>query len=136
MPNKPGEFRAHPPNRAWIKVYGKIQEDEISAVLEEVLAFSEKLTYLLLEIDISDMSGATPEARRVSAKLFNQMPPIAYALVGGTFTQRALAKLVLKAVELLRGKERQVFSFFPTSEGAIKWLDMQSREFETNSKFK
>lgn len=133
---QPGEFRAHPPNRAWVKAFGKIEEDDIAALLQQVLDYAEGFPYLLLEINISEMTGATPEARRVSSKLFNQMPPIAFALVGGTFAQRTLAKLVIKAVEVLRGKGRLVSAFFASSEEAVEWLEMQGREFEQRERFK
>ena len=136
MSSEPGEFRAHPPNRAWVKAIGKIEEDGISVLLQQVLDFSEGFPYLLLEIDISEMTGASPEARRVSSKLFNQMPPIAFALVGGTFAQRTLAKLVIKAVEVLRGKGRLVSSFFATTEEALEWMEGQGREFEQRGRFK
>ncbi|MEM7160741.1 MAG: hypothetical protein AAF799_48355 [Myxococcota bacterium] len=136
MTEKPGEFWAFPPNRARVKVYGNIEEAEISRVLMQVLDFSQGTDFLMLEIDISEMTGATPEARRVSAKIFGEMPAMAFALVGGSFSQRALAKLVLKAVELLRGKKRQVVSFFKESEPAVSWLEQQGEHYTANGRFK
>lgn len=131
MDEQQGEFRFNPPNKGWIKVYGKISVEQISDVLQRAVEASAGLSYFLLEVDISDMDGATPEARRVSAKFFKEMPPFAFAVLGGTFAQRTIAKLVLKATEMLHKDNRLISEFFADIASANVWLDAQGKSFET-----
>lgn len=130
-----GEFRFTPPNKGWIKVYGKISVEQISEVLQGAVEASSGLPYFLLQVDISEMAGATPEARSASAKFFKAMPPFAFAVVGGTFAQRTIAKIVLKATEMLHKDKKMVSAFFDTSESAMVWLDSQGKGFEAQGKF-
>ncbi|WP_266221608.1 hypothetical protein [Paraliomyxa miuraensis] len=136
MDDQRGEFRFTPPNRGWIKVFGRVSEEQVSEVLRGAVDASVGLPYFLMEVDISEMEGATPEARRVSAKFFHQMPPLAFAVLGGTFAQRTIAKLVLKASEMLLKDNKQVSAFFSDHESADKWLETRAKHFETHGRFK
>jgi hypothetical protein len=136
MDDQRGEFHLTAPNRGWLKVYGKVSEEQVTLVLQEAIEAAAGLPYFLLEVDISAMDGATPEARRASAKLFREMPPLAFAVLGGTFAQRTIAKIVLKASEMLQKDNGQVSAFFADSESARGWLESQGVAFESKGKYR
>lgn len=136
MDEQRGEFRFTPPNKGWLKVYGKVSEDQIAEILKQAAEASSGLPYFLLEVDISEMDGATPEARRVTAKYFREMPPLALAILGGSFAQRTIAKLVLKAAQILQGENKDASDFFTDQQSAAAWLEMEAAHFQSKGSFK
>ncbi|MCA9704597.1 MAG: STAS/SEC14 domain-containing protein [Myxococcales bacterium] len=125
-----GEFRWEPPCHATISFDGTITEDQARYLLQQTADHSAGLPYVLMTVDISRMDKATPESRRVSAQIMKQMPPRVIAVIGGTFSQRIVSKLVLKATEILGGG-LQASAFFRDEDEAKVWLDEQTRIFES-----
>jgi hypothetical protein len=126
MSESEGEFRFQPPHSVWFKFQGQITEQQARNLLGQAVAHSVELPFLLMTVDISEMTGTTPESRRISADLLRSLPPRAIAVLGGTFGQRILAKLVLKATEMLNAG-MQVSAFFDGPDAADAWLRQQAR---------
>lgn len=132
MSEPPGQFRWDPPHYAWIKFENRISEEQAGRLLQQVLDHSAELPFVLMTVDIEDMAGASPESRRVSAQIMKKMPRRAIAVIGGSFSQRVVSKLVLTATEILGGG-RQVSAFFKDPSLVRAWLDAQARAFEDKS---
>ncbi len=135
MTDQQGTFEFCPPNKARIKLHGKVGVEQIKRILEQVFDHADGQPFFLLEVDISEMNGATPQARELSAKFVRKMPPLAFGMIGGAFVQRTLSKLVLTATALLGGKHRQTSAFFATSEDATSWFEEQAEAYESTGKF-
>jgi len=129
MSNEQGDFRWEDPCFAHLKFEGRITEAQIDALFTPLVVRASELPYVLMTVDITEMSGASPESRRQTAKLMEEIPPRAIAVIGGTFSQRMVSKLVLKATELL-GKTRQISAFFAEPDAARTWLEEQGGVFD------
>ena len=88
MSDNLGVFRWEDPHYAWIKFHKTITEDQARFLMQQTVDRSIQLPFVLMTVDITDMTGATPESRRVSAQIMEQMPPRAIAVIGGSFAQR------------------------------------------------
>jgi hypothetical protein len=88
--------------------------------------------YLLLEADMSHIDGATPEARKIAADRLDALPDRAIAVVGGSFAQRIIAKLVLTALSMLGRKGRSEARFFSDSQSARNWLNEYATQRDEN----
>lgn len=115
------EFEFIEPCLVSIRIHGKFDADAATEVLDKIEAKVAGKPYFLLESFMTHIDGATPEARRISAERLNSLPDRAIAIVGGSFAQRLLAKLIITATAFL-GKGKNTGSFFTDSESARKWL--------------
>jgi len=120
-----GEYRFVAPCTVQIKFHGKIDEAQARSLLGRAAERAVGLPYVLLEVDISEMAGASPESRRISAELLRSMPYRIIAVHGGSFAQRIIAKLVVKASEML-SDGRQISSFFEHEADAQAWARAQA----------
>lgn len=85
--------------------------------------------YFLNEYIIAGLEGATPEGRGHAAERLKLLPQRAIAIIGGTFAQRTLGKLVLTASIMLDGSSKaNVGSTFKTEEEAREWLRAYAAE--------
>lgn len=129
MSESEGEFTFIAPATVRIKFHGKITEAQARSLLGRAAEHATGLPYILMEVDISDMGGATPESRRVSAEILRSMPRRIIAVFGGSFTQGIVAKLVLKATEMLSGGQ-QVSGIFDNHAEATAWLKQKAEQIE------
>jgi hypothetical protein len=123
MSKEPGrtEYSFVDPCLCRVKFLGVLEGPELEDLFDWMAMKVEGLPYFLIEADMSAISGATPEARKLAADRLRSMPDFAISLVGGTFSQRIIAKLVLTAVEMLtRGKTKA--GFFKDEESSRAWL--------------
>ena len=127
MTSQRGEYHFRPPNKGRLKVIGMVDAEQLSGVWESALASAKDLPYFLLEADITEMDGQSPEARKATIKYFHSLPPFAIAVVASTFAQRAIGKLVIKASRILSTNQGnlQASDFFKDSVQANEWLDRQ-----------
>ncbi|MEM9453239.1 MAG: hypothetical protein AAGF11_03615 [Myxococcota bacterium] len=127
MSSQRGEYHFMPPHKGRLKVIGMVDAEQLSGVWGAALASAEGLPFFLLEADISEMDGQSPDARRATIKYFHSLPPFAIAVVAKTFAQRAIGKLVIKASRLLATDQGnlEASDFFKNSEQANEWLDSQ-----------
>lgn len=85
--------------------------------------------YFLNEYVIGELEGATPEGRGHAAERLKLLPQRAIAIIGGSFAQRTLGKLVLKASIMLDGSAKtNVGSTFNTEREAREWLEAYASE--------
>lgn len=131
-----GHYEFYPPDRVWIKVERKVTKEQVEKLLGRAVEQGQDMPYLLLAVDITDLDGATPEARQASAEFIRKMPPRALALVGGNFAQRVITKLVLKAAQALDRTGGTRFEFVADNDAATKWLVSQGEEFRAKGKFR
>ncbi|MEX1368450.1 MAG: STAS/SEC14 domain-containing protein [Nannocystaceae bacterium] len=118
------EFEVVEPAFVSVRFHGSLDVDEALAVFDAIDEAVAGESYCLMEAFMTHIEGASPEARRVSAERLKTIPHMAMAVVGGSFAQRMLAKLVLTAVNMI-GSHELVAKFFKDSESARAWL----REF-------
>lgn len=118
------EFEVVGPAFVSVRFHGPLEVDEAIAVFDAIDEAVADKSYCLMEAFMTHIEGASPEARRVSAERLKMIPNMAMAVVGGSFAQRMLAKLVLTAVNML-GSHAVAAKFFSDSESARAWL----REF-------
>lgn len=111
-----------------LRLHGTFTEEEAVAVWDAIEEHVKDEPYFLLETHMSDVDGASPEARRISAEKLRRLPRRAIAIVGGGFAQKIIAKLVLTAVSMLDGGNLNVAKFFPDSDSARVWLKSYSQE--------
>jgi SpoIIAA-like len=116
------DFEYVPPRLVSIRFHGTLDEEEARAVMDAIESQVATEPYLLLEADMSAIEGATPEARKIAADRLDRLPSRAIAVVGGSFAQRIIAKLVLTAVSMLGRKGRNEVRFFSDRESARTWL--------------
>lgn len=123
MSNEPGrtEHAFVEPCLVEVKFFGVLEGPELDTLFDWMEAKVAGLPYFLIEADMSAISGAKPEARKLAADRLRSMPDFAIALVGGSFAQRIIAKLVLTAIEMLsKGKTKA--GFFKDREASRAWL--------------
>jgi hypothetical protein len=117
-----------------VRFHGKLEADEITAVLDQIEAFVKDEPFFAFEAHMGNIDGASPEARRITADRLRQLPPWAIGVVGGGFAQRTLAKLVLTAVSILSSGDKIVNRFFDDSDSARAWLRQQLAQRRTPKK--
>lgn len=111
------------PRKVRIHFRGEIDADESKRIMDFVEAKVKGEPYFLFEAFLSEIEGATPDGRGHAADRLKELPQRAIAMVGGTFAQRVLVNLVLKASIMLdRSSKKNVGSSFKTEEEADAWL--------------
>jgi hypothetical protein len=115
-------FEYVPPRLVSIRFQGTLDESEARAVMDAIESCVANEPYLLLEADMSQIDGATPEARKIAADRLDALPDRAIAVVGGSFAQRIIAKLVITALTMLGRSGKSEARFFSDSQSARAWL--------------
>lgn len=128
------EFEALGSRLFRIRLHGYFTPEEALAVFDVLTEHVRDEPYFLLEVDMSDLTGASPEARRISAEKLGPLPHRAIAIVSSNFAQRIIAKLVLTAVSILEKTNRNTTSYFATSEEAQEWLESKRGELDAKTK--
>lgn len=110
---------------------GELQHDETGALMEVIGEKVRGEPYFLWEVDVTELTGMTAEARRTCADHLRRLPDRAIAVVGGKFAQKILVKLVLTAVAMLDPSQRNnQVSFFSDSESAQRWLRQYAENYK------
>ncbi|MEM9453238.1 MAG: STAS/SEC14 domain-containing protein [Myxococcota bacterium] len=122
------DFEVLGPRFIHLGLHGKFTADEATAVFDAIEERVKDEPYFLLEVDMSDVKGASPESRRISAEKLGSLPPRAIAIVSQSFAQRMIAKLVLTAVSLLGDRHKNVSQYFSTQAEAHEWLLAYDKE--------
>jgi hypothetical protein len=117
-----------------VRFHGRLEADEITAVLDQIEEFVKNEPFFAFEAHMTHIDGASPEARRITAERLRRLPPWAIGVVGGGFAQRTLAKLVLTAISILSSGDKIVTAFFEDSDSARVWLRQQLEQKRTRSK--
>lgn len=115
------DFEYVEPHLVSVRFHGQLESEEVGRVFDRIEAAVTGKPFFLLEVIMTHISGVTPDARRVAAERLNLLPPRAIAVVGGSFAQRILAKLVLTASMMLQ-REKTEGSIFDDQESARAFL--------------
>jgi hypothetical protein len=112
------------PRLVRVRFKGVVDLEDAKRIYDFIEARVKDEPYFLNEYLIDELEAATPDARGHAAERLKLLPQRAIALIGGTFAQRTLGKLVLKASIMLDGSTKNnVGSTFKTEEEARAWLD-------------
>jgi len=109
------------PSIVSVRLVGKIDEVEITKLVDGFEPFVRNKTVWGFEADMREIAGATPEARRIAAQRLSSLPKMCVAVITTGFGQRIIAKLVLTAIQMLKPGHLDV-KFFNTKETARSWL--------------
>lgn len=125
------EFEHIPPRLVSVKFDGPLEVDGATEAMDKMEAAIGQEPYFLMEVIVEGLEGVSAEARRVSAERVGRLPSRSIAIVGGTFAQRVVAKLVLTAIVTLgRGKTKAATRIFDDSASARAWLMASAAEWE------
>lgn len=111
-----------PPHLVSLVLNGQVEEAQLAEAFDRIEIYVGALPYYQLEIQLDGVHGATPEARRLAAERMKALPERSMAVVGGSFAQRALANLFLKAARLLEGQRSNDYRLCKTPEESREWL--------------
>ncbi|MCA9708312.1 MAG: STAS/SEC14 domain-containing protein [Myxococcales bacterium] len=109
------------PNIVSVTLQGKIDEAQITALVDGFEPLIKDTKVWGFQADMRDIAGATPEARRIAAQRLSGLPKMLVAVVTVGFAQRIIAKLVLTAIQLLKPGHVSV-KYFNDMATARDWL--------------
>jgi hypothetical protein len=115
------EYRAESEDIFTIVIIGELTVPSAHEVLAEVMRFAEGKPRVYLIVDLTYTAAIPSEGRKVLSDGVKNTTLAAIACFGATFTIRALATLVFKAVRVLRKRTYPV-RFFSTFDEARAWL--------------
>lgn len=115
------DFEFVPPCLVHVCFRGVLDTEDLGAVFDRVSESIAGKNYLLVQVEWGEVDKVTPEARRLAAERLKALPAHAIAIVGGNFGQRAIARLVLTAAQMLTPGRTQS-SFFKDNDSARAWL--------------
>ncbi len=112
-----------PPRLVVVKVTGYLEAAGATEAMDQVQRHIGDQPFFLMETQVHDLMGVAAEARRIVADRYRVLPKRSIVIVGGKFTQRVVAKLVLTAIMRFgKGETKARTSAFDRSEDARKWL--------------
>lgn len=125
------DFELVEPRYIRIRFHGEMDGDSMEALMDAMHVAVGDEPFFLLEADVREVKGVSPEARRIAAERFLKLPDRAIAMVGGGFAQKIFAKLVLTAVSMLRPNPRNAQDFFQDPDRAREWLKEYSDKYQS-----
>jgi hypothetical protein len=133
MSKKPFQltFEHIPPRLVSVKFDGPLDVEGATDAMDRMEAAIGNEPYFLMEVIVENLDGVSAEARRISADRVGRLPGRSIAIVGGSFAQRVVAKLVLTAIVTLgRGKTKAATRIFDDSASAREWLLASAAEWD------
>ncbi len=120
-----GPHRAafHAPSTMHLTFTGDIEAEHAARVIEECGTQTEGKPFIIL-LHTPGMKGVSPQARKVFADGFKEMPLVAAGFIGASIRTRAIATFVVAAINVLRDKKMAV-SFFDDDNAARSWAAEQ-----------
>ncbi|TKD12780.1 STAS/SEC14 domain-containing protein [Polyangium fumosum] len=122
-------YRFEAPDLFVIRVVGDVSLSDTQAMFERIETFSGKAGRPIFWLsDISGLGQVTPDARKFPLALDATRWLRATVVFGGSFHQRLVANLVMKAIPLLRpSRQMRPLSFFPTEAEARAYVEAERR---------
>lgn len=116
-----------PPDLLRSRPIGLISREELSTSLD-IIEMHGRNAPLFWIVDLSRLAGIASNARRLLSERDARSYLRAIILVGGSFQQRVLATLAIRAVRLFwRHKTHVPFAFFATETEARAWVESERR---------
>lgn len=122
------ELQLVEPRLVSVRFVGVFDEADATRIMDEMEKVVAGEPFFMFEVDILELTGATPEGRRIAAERFRQLPRRGIAVVGGNFKQRLLASLVIRAL-LWLDKGKTEAQYFTDRDEARRWM----HEYATNA---
>lgn len=115
------DVREEPDGILWVKVQGELTEDGARAILGAVRRVAESGRDALVLADMRHMGPIPAPARKVITEEVRRSRVDAVALIGASFSLRAIVMLLGKGVQMLTGHPYPQH-FFDTESEARAWL--------------
>lgn len=119
--NPKGDVECLEPNLVTMRLQGKVEQRDLSTLFDRFEPFVVDQPFFLIAVDMREVKGATPEARRIAADRLASLPKFYIAVITAGFAQRMIAKLVLTAHEMLN-RGHSTSGFFDDDDSAKAWL--------------
>lgn len=104
-----------------LRLRGKVDHEELGELIDGFEPLVAERTFFALEVDMREVAGATPEARRIGAERLVRLPRFAIAIITTGFAQRMIAKLVVTAIQMLKPGQL-TGKYFNDTESSRAWL--------------
>jgi len=85
---------------------------------------AERLFYL---VDLSELENLEPQVRREASEVIQNLPLHGTAIYGATLKAKVLAKLMLTAARIMRGRDGNPVSFHDLESEARDWINERRR---------
>lgn len=118
----PSSVRFEPPDLCVLTFVGSVAPEDIHAVFMERARLVAGLPDIYMLIDVSQVTSVSPAARKTIGDRSGGVPVRATVIIGAPFAIRALATLVSKGVEMLKGGRDTLLSFAATEAEGRAWL--------------
>jgi hypothetical protein len=115
------------PDLVIYRVRGVITGDELQAMREAQAGWVAGMDPIVVLIDLSEMEGATREARKAAMHFDGGPTRRAIAYFGSRFAVRVMVELTLRAMRVLRPRAYPM-RFCEDEASARLWLDAQRAE--------
>lgn len=115
------------PDLVIYRLRGTLTGAELQAMRDAQRTWMAGKDHILGLVDVSEMEGATPDARREALRSDGGTPNRCLAYFGSRFTVRVAVELLLRALRLLRPTQYPM-RFCEDEASARRWLEMQRSE--------
>lgn len=115
-------LRVEPPDLLFIRQRGPFLLEQCVLIFDEARKLAAAAGPILWLTDARELGEVAPDTRRFIGESGSDQFTRASAVFGLSFTQRAVAQFVSKAVALIRGGKPVPLKFFETEAEARAWL--------------
>ncbi len=124
------EVTFEPPDTMFIIASGDVDGTTALRLIEELVGWSQDKPYVLLVVNVINLSSFSSEARKILTSNGHRLPPRALSLFGGSFATQVLLDLMDRASWLLGSKNRRA-RHWPDETSARAWAAEMRNAFAT-----
>lgn len=106
----------------YLVVAGHVDGAIASQLMEQLVQWAAKMPYVVVLMNVVNLSSFTTEARKVFTSNGHRLPPRALALYGGSFATRVMLDLMDRASWLL-GSRNRFAKHWPDENSARAWAN-------------
>lgn len=117
----PNSVNFEPPDTIYVVASGDMDGDIAGQIVEKIIELSSGEPYVLVIMNVTDVSALSREARVVLTSNGHRLPPRVLALFGGSFTTRVVLDLMDRASWLL-GSRNRLTKHWPDEKSARAWV--------------
>jgi hypothetical protein len=116
----PHQLTYEPPDTVYWVGVGVLSGDQASTIMDQIVDWGRNQPYLLVVINVMQVSSFSTEARKVLTSNGHRLPPRVLSFFGGSFATHVLLDLMDRASSLLGSKNR-VAKHWPDEKSARAW---------------
>lgn len=117
------------PDILFMRLFGKVTNEEGSAVNRLHLDLGKDRERLFYLIDMTEFEGMDPELRKEAGLTMKTLPLRGIAVYKASLTARVVAKLIVGAMNVFKtGAAKAPFEAFATEEEARAWIAQRRRQ--------